>query len=60
MDIAILDGCFKATALKRVNYCQMYLNVTLLSDVTNPEGTCINDAMYRGHYANTISHTDHH
>ena len=34
MDIAISDGRFKAASIKRINYCWMYLNVTLLSQIS--------------------------
>ena len=56
MDVALSSKRFKPAALKRINYCRMYLNVILLSDITNPNGTHLDDAAYRGEYDDIISH----
>ena len=38
MDLAISSQKFGPAALKRINYCRMYMNVLLLSDITHPNG----------------------
>ena len=48
MDMAIACKKFGPTALRQINYCRLYLNVILLSDITDPTGTCIEDAAYAG------------
>ena len=48
MDMAINSKKFGPTALRRINYCRMYLNVLLLSDITTPNGQRIDDAAYLG------------
>ena len=55
MDVAISSKKFKPAAMKRINYCRMYLNVSLLSNITNPLGTCVDDAIYRGHFDEMMS-----
>ena len=56
MDIAILAWKFQPAALKHINYCCMYLNVILVSDITDTSGTHIED-VYRGSYEDTGSHS---
>ena len=48
MDMAIASRKFGPAALKRINYCQMYLNVLLLSDITMPHGKQIEASAYHG------------
>ena len=48
MDVAISSKKFGPAALKRINYCRMYLNVLLLSDITTPNGKYIDPAAYEG------------
>ena len=48
MDTALTSRKFGPTALWRINYCRMYLNVLLVSDVTTPDGKCIDMAAYEG------------
>jgi hypothetical protein len=47
MDI-ILAKKFQRTQIKRVNYCRMYLNVLLISDIATANGTAIDPSMYKG------------
>ena len=62
MDLALkfFPAKKKSAKLRRINYCRMYLNVLLLSDITTACGTKIDPAMYQGYPANTESTTDHH
>ena len=60
MTEVIKSGKFAPCDIRRVNYCRMYLNVVLLSDITNAGGTAIDDAMYRGNPTNTISTSPDH
>ena len=48
MDTAINSRKFGPAALHRINYCRMYLNVLLLSDITSPNGKHIDNAAYTG------------
>ena len=48
MDVALSSGKFGPAALKRINYCRMYLNVLLLSDITLPHGKCLDAAAFEG------------
>ena len=60
MDIVVQSGKFKPVEIKRVNYCRMYLNVILLSDICLAGGHAIDPAMYYGKFEETVSkHKDH-
>lgn len=59
MDVAIANG-FKPAELRRVNYCRMYLNVLLLSDIVTPCGKFIDPAMYVGDFTATMSTSKDH
>ena len=48
MDLAIQSGKFKPTQLRQLNYCRLYLNVLLVSDISNANGTNLNPETYRG------------
>ena len=48
MGTAIHSKKFGPTALRRINYCRMYLNVLLLSDITTPNGQHIDEAASMG------------
>lgn len=48
MDIAINSGKFGRAQLKRINYCRMYMNVLLVSDVANASGTALDINAYKG------------
>ena len=48
MDQAISSGKFGPTALKRINYCCMYLNVLLLLDIALPNGQTLDRAAVIG------------
>ena len=48
MNEAIAGKKFGPTALRRINYCQMYLNILLLSDIALPSGKLIDPAAYEG------------
>ena len=55
MDIAVSSKKFGPTALKRINYCRMYLNVLLVSDISTPNGQRIDHAAYAGDRENLHS-----
>ena len=48
MDVALLSNKYKPASLKQINYCHLYLNVTLLSDITCPNGSHLDKAPYDG------------
>ena len=48
MDVAITSRKFGPAALRCINYCQMYLNVLLVSDIASPNGRKIDQAAYAG------------
>jgi hypothetical protein len=48
MDMVISSEKFEPTQLQRINYCRMYLNVLLASDITNAAGTEIELNCYNG------------
>jgi hypothetical protein len=48
MDYVLSSGKFKPAQIRRLNYCRMYLNVLLLSDITNASGDMIERSMYSG------------
>jgi hypothetical protein len=55
MDIAMKSGKFKPVQLKLLNFCRLYLNVLLVSDITNASATALDPSAYRGN--NSISVT---
>jgi hypothetical protein len=48
MDIAIQSMCFSDKELALLNYCRLYLRVTLVSDISNAQGTHINPEVWWG------------
>ena len=48
MDTALAGGHLKPASIRKINYCRMYLNVLLLSDIVMPCGTRIDPADYDG------------
>ena len=48
MDLVLVSKKFGLAAIKRINYCQLYLNVVLLSDITSPNGRHVDKAAYTG------------
>jgi hypothetical protein len=48
MDLAIQSKLFTPKQLKKINYCRMYLNVLLLSDIVTADGKEIEPSMYSG------------
>ena len=48
MEKIIKSKRFKPWELQRIQYCRLYLNVTLLLDVTKVEGTVINANFMHG------------
>ena len=48
MDMVCNSICFPPVGISKTNYCCMFLNVLLLSDIVMPCGTCINPAAYDG------------
>ena len=49
MDVVLESKKFRPATIKRINYCRMYLNVLLLSDITLPNGKQLDHAAYNGH-----------
>ena len=60
MDVAIRHAKFRPVELRRINYCRMFLNVVLLSDITTAGGDKIETAMYHGNPQESVSTTTHH
>ena len=50
MDLVLSSKKFGPMAIKRINYCQLYLNVTLMSDITTPNGRHLDKAAYEGNF----------
>ena len=48
MTIALNSQKFKPAQLRRINYCRMYLNVLLVSDITTARGDYIDHLMFSG------------
>jgi hypothetical protein len=48
MDMAIRSRKFTPGQLKKINYCRMYLNVLLLSDVVKANGKELDEGLYAG------------
>eukprot|EP00957_Ditylum_brightwellii_P160580 12225158-Ditylum_brightwellii.AAC.1 len=44
----IASGRFKDKDIQRINYCQIYLNVTTIADVTLANGKQLDTHMYKG------------
>ena len=59
MDVALTSGRFKAAAIQRLNYCRLYLNVLLLSDIIMPCGTQLDPAAYEGNKALYFTNPHH-
>ena len=60
MDVALASNKFKPASLKRINYCWLYLNVTLMSDITTPDGSRLDKAAYTGDRAQLMSDSPGH
>jgi hypothetical protein len=60
MDMVLASGRFKRAALKRVNYCHLYLNVLLLSDIVTPCGRYIDPDAATGNLEGLIGPTNDH
>ena len=54
MDTAISSKHFQLAALRRINFCRMYLNAIMLLDITNLEVASIDEAVYQGQRDETI------
>ena len=59
MDVALTCGRFKAATIRRINYCRMYLNVLVLSDIVMPCGTRFDPAAYEGTKALYFTNPNH-
>jgi hypothetical protein len=46
MDYAIQSGCFDEEALRIINYCQLHLHVTTISELFNADGTYMLPEMF--------------
>lgn len=60
MDVAINHKSIKPCELRRINYCRLYLNVVLLSDICTAGGNRIDESMYWGNLQQTPSTCTHH
>ena len=60
MDVVVQSGKFKPSEIRRINYCRLYLNVLLLSDIATAGGRAIDPAMYLGNKEETISKSKDH
>jgi hypothetical protein len=60
MDLVLADKRFKKAAIRRINYCRMYLNVLLLSDITTPCGRSIDPDAAEGYRDGMIGYTSAH
>ena len=60
MDIALEMGRFKPVELRRINYCRLYLGVTLLSEITTAGGNRLEPSMYWGNPPAHISTATYH
>ena len=59
MDLVLDSVQFKPCDIRRINYCRLYLNVLLLSDITTASGREIDEAMYNGNRNKLCSYTNH-
>jgi len=50
MDIAVKSWVFKAAALRRINYCHLYLHVVTVADIANASGTAVHTEMWWGEH----------
>ena len=48
MDIVLSSKKFGPASIRQINYCRLYLDVTLLSDITRPDGRRLDKAAYDG------------
>ena len=48
MDIVIASGKFANHEIRRINYCRLYFNVTLISDITTANGLALRSEIYNG------------
>ena len=55
MTIALESQKFKPAQLRCINYCRMYLNVLLVSDIVTAKGDFIEPWMYSGEAQPTIT-----
>ena len=58
MDYFRESGKFKPSQLRILNYCRLYLNVTVLSDICDATGTCISRNKFSGTSDTESSLTD--
>ena len=55
MDAIIASTWFKASEVKALNWCRLYLQAVFISDLANVQGTHINGFMYKGEVSNAKS-----
>ena len=51
MDLVLSSKKLGPAAIKRINYCRLYQNVVLLSDISSPNGRHLDRAAYEGNFA---------
>jgi len=54
MDYAVKSRVFKAAALRRINYCRLYLHVVTVADIANAAGTSVRADMWWGEHCPDI------
>jgi len=54
MDRAVQSRVFKAAALRRINYCRLYLNAVTVADITNASGTAVRAEMWWGEHNTAV------
>jgi hypothetical protein len=48
MDVVLADSSYPSSDIQRINYCRLYLQATIASDICLPSGRTIDPAMLQG------------
>ena len=59
VDIVIESGKFANHEFRKINYCRLYLNVTLISDITTASGLALRSDIYDGKFTKERQCTTH-
>ena len=59
MDVVIESGKFANHEICKINYCRLYFNVTLISDITNANGLALRSDIYNGKFPKERLSTTH-
>jgi hypothetical protein len=60
MDVVLADSSYSPSNIRRINYCQLYLQATTASDICLPSGQAIDPAMFQGILSALSSASLHH